>query len=135
MTKAEELELLDILAKKDGYANWKDYMRNHTAVFYPVGVNSLMHSFASLAVTAIFDARKEGRDEQIESMMNTEGGIQDTLRRVRLETAKEIFNEIDLNFYHQFSVGKKPRVDMPREWYDEIKKHFLLKPQSGSEKE
>ncbi len=52
--------------------------------------------------------------------------------RVREETAKEIFEEIDSNFYYQFPVGKKPRVDMPRDWYDEIKNSFLSKPQSDN---
>lgn len=45
--------------------------------------------------------------------------------RVRRETAKEIFQDFDSNFYYEFRVGKKSRVNIPREWYDEIKKRFL----------
>lgn len=78
MSKAKELELLNTLAKKDGYPDWKEYMRNHTAVFYPVGVNSLMHSFASLAVTAISLARKESAKE-IKELKETIEGMQNEI--------------------------------------------------------
>jgi len=51
-------------------------------------------------------------------------------KKVELKTAKQIFKEFDSRFYYRIIGGKKPRVDMPKEWYDEIKARFLEKKSS-----
>ncbi len=94
------------------------------------------------ALEAVSLARKEERekvfnellfDKNLDSLRITPEAVEKIYVRVRLETAKEILKEIDTNFYYLFPVGKKPRVDMPMEWYDEIKNRFLaVKPLSAN---
>ncbi len=60
-----------------------------------------------------------------EDMYHKEGAevrYKDALLAVK-KAREEIFEELDKKFYYRF--GKKPRVDMPKEWYDEIKAWFL----------
>lgn len=142
MSEAEELKLLDALAEKCGYPNWKEYMRKHTAVFFPVGVNSLMHSFAIIAVNEISLARKEGKLERLkeisEDLIDVKvycgREVKKAEVRVRLETAKEIFDELekevlesDGHFGDFWQMDKKE--------YDEFKNRFLSKPQSDNKGE
>ena len=150
MSDAEELELLNNLAKRERYPNWKDYMKNHTAVFFPVGVNSLMHKFAVIAVNKIYLARKEG--VKLGASLTLEGLLtQDekdknknwisvvklaelnAIKNTKVRIAKEISDWIDgeIKAYEGF--------DRPKRFKEELKqillglKRFLSKPQSDKE--
>ena len=135
MSEAEELNLLDTLAKKYSYPDWKEYMRNHTAVFYPVGVNTLVHSFATISVEAVSLARKEERNyfEKKFSEPIKDKFLKQIRTDVRLETAEEIFEEFDKIIEHYKGILNFWQ-DETKEWkkmeYTELKSRFLSKPQS-----